>query len=302
MTRTILAPFDGSEGSRAALDYADELARDERLAALHVVEPVTGGADAPGEGGGDRRARLERAFERARDRLAEAEDLVGGRAGAFDAEFHYGHPIHEILRYVDRYVVEEVVMGAHGLDDASDLRLGSVAESVVRRSPAPVTVVRSRGTAGDAGRPGSVLVPFDGSEPARDALAYALERFPGATVTALFADYPATGDAEHLGPGGDRGTGFDGWYDAVREWHGLADRDPEAVLGLATDVADARDREVGTVVEPGDPTRTVLDRAERDADHVVVGSHSRDGVTRQLLGSVAAFVVRRSPTSVTVVR
>lgn len=292
MTRTILVPFDGSGPSGSALEYARELAGDGRVVALHAVEPITGVPD--GE-----REPYERAFERARERLAEAESSDAASGGGFDAEFRYGHPLHELLRYVDRYVVEEVVMGAHGRDGAEDLLLGSVAESLVRRSPVPTTVVRGSGS---GERPGSVLVPFDGSGPSREALSYALERFPDATVTALFADYPATGDGEHLGPGGDASTAFEDWYGAVREWHARADRDAESVLRLATRVAGDRDGAVETVAEPGDPTHVVLDNAERHADHVVVGSHSRDAVTRQLLGSVAASVVRRSPTSVTVVR
>jgi nucleotide-binding universal stress UspA family protein len=292
MTRTILVPFDGSVPSRSALEYARGLAGEERVVALNVVEPITGVPE--GE-----RGPYERAFERAQERLSEAEVAGTVFGDGLDAEFRYGHPLHELLRYVDRYVVEEVVMGAHGRDGAEDLLLGSVAESLVRRSPVPTTVVRGSG-GGDP--PGSVLVPFDGSAPSREALSYALERFPDATVTALFADYPVTGDGEHLGPGGDRSTAFEDWYGAVREWHARADRNAESVLRLATRVAEDREGEVETVAEPGEPTHVVLDHVERHADHVVVGSHSRDAVTRQLLGSVAAFVVRRSPTSVTVVR
>jgi nucleotide-binding universal stress UspA family protein len=35
-----------------------------------------------------------------------------------------------------------VVMGSHGRDGVSRILLGSVAETVVRRAPCPVTVVR----------------------------------------------------------------------------------------------------------------------------------------------------------------
>lgn len=298
MARTVLVPFDGSDPSRSALGYAQALAREERVVALDVVEPL-----APTSASNGERGPYERAFERTRDRLADAEAVAAEAGGAVDTEFHYGHPVHEILRYVDRYVVEEVVMGAHGRDGAEDLLLGSVAESVVRRSPVPVTVVRPTGAAGEGALPASVLVPFDGSTPARDALSYALERFPDADVTALFADYPGAGDVEHLGPGGDRSTGFEAWYEGVREWHRQADRDPDSVLGFAADVGDAHDRAVEATSEPGDPTRVVVEYArQHGVDHVVVGSHGHENVMRHLLGSVAAFVVRRAPVSVTAVR
>lgn len=302
MIRTILVPFDGSEGSRAALAAARVSAGDARTVALHVVAPVTGTADA----GDSPDEQYRRAFEDARERLAEAREvaLEHGDEERFDAEFVYGHPLHEILRYVDRYVVDRVVIGSHGRDGTGG-SLGSLAETVVDRAPVPVTVVRSAPSGDSRDDAGSVLVPFDGSPPARDALAYAIDRFPRAAITATYADYPTTADLDRLGPRGDAATGFDDWHEEVRAWHEAADRDPDAVLDIASEVAGTEDREIRTAVETGDPARVLVDRAAREgADHVVVGSHGRegDGLTGHLLGSVARFVVRRSPMSVTVVR
>ena len=306
MVRTILVPFDGSESARSALAYARAIDAGARTVALNVVSPIAG----PDDGGGDAAdaaERYERAFETARDLLAEAREVAGEGTGTdgFDAEFVYGHPLHEILRYVDRYVVDEVVMGHRGRDGAGDLRLGSVAETVTDRAPVPVTVVRPGESGDPPAVPGSVLVPFDGSPPSREALRYAIRRFPDAAITATYADYPTIDDLDRLGPRGDASTAFEDWYAEVRTWHGAADRDPEAVLHLLEEVTAEYDREVGTTVVAGDPARVLVDHAGRSgADHVVVGSHSRpdDGLTGHLLGSVARFVVRRSPTSVTVVR
>jgi len=53
----------------------------------------------------------------------------------------------------------------------------------------------------------------------------------------------------------------------------------------------------------GRPARAIEECAEEAAvDHVVIGSHGRDGIARILLGSVAETVVRRSPVPVTAVR
>ncbi len=53
-------------------------------------------------------------------------------------------------------------------------------------------------------------------------------------------------------------------------------------------------------IEVGQPAQTVLGRIEQgDIDHVVMGSHGREGISRLLLGTVAETVVRNS---VTVVR
>jgi len=56
-------------------------------------------------------------------------------------------------------------------------------------------------------------------------------------------------------------------------------------------------------VERGDAVERILDRAQRyDADLIVVGTHSRKGVMRLILGSTAAEIVRRAPCSVLVAR
>ena len=63
------------------------------------------------------------------------------------------------------------------------------------------------------------------------------------------------------------------------------------------------DTTVRTVHEVGHPARTVVDHTARDdVDHVVVGSHGREGASCRLLGSVVENIIRRSPVSVTVVR
>jgi nucleotide-binding universal stress UspA family protein len=70
---------------------------------------------------------------------------------------------------------------------------------------------------------------------------------------------------------------------------------------------DAMAEEVGLetehLVETGKPAATIVEIAENeDIDHIVMGSHGRQGVSRILLGSVAETVVRRSPVPVTVAR
>lgn len=135
-----------------------------------------------------------------------------------------------------------------------------------------------------------VLVPFDGSEPSRGALGYALEEFPEAEVTLLY----------------------------VLESHGQADRDPGGVSGVdredvdraAEEVTDAgRDLaaehgvEATVEIVSGQPWRRIVEVAgESDCDLIVMGTHGRTGVERALLGSVAENVVRQAPVPVLVYR
>ncbi|SFC61318.1 Nucleotide-binding universal stress protein, UspA family [Halobiforma haloterrestris] len=137
----------------------------------------------------------------------------------------------------------------------------------------------------------SILVPYDGSAPSKDALEYAFEKFPDADVTALYV-VPAP-------------EGYWGAFDDTTE----VTPDDEAqdrgqtILDEAAQRAAEHDREIETEVATGEPDREIVEFAEdHGADTIVIGSHGREGVSRVLLGSVAETVVRRSPIPVAVVR
>ena len=140
MPRRLLVPIDGSPQSTAALEYAVETFPDGEIVAIHVLNPAAGTGDIDGMIADtasvidDQREFAEELFDKARetagaDRIVDTE-LLAGRAAA------------EIVGYATDNVVDEIVMGSHGRDGAARLLLGSVSETVVRRSPVPVTVVR----------------------------------------------------------------------------------------------------------------------------------------------------------------
>ena len=141
--------------------------------------------------------------------------------------------------------------------------------------------------------PPRILVPFDDSEPARDALAYAFELFPhGEFVVVTVADTTSLpyipNTADDADPSAERRELLD---DAT-------DR-----LAAAEAIADEHGVDIDTRTRTGTPAQEILSVAEHDAvDHVVIGIHGRSGVARLLLGSVAEVVVRHSPVPVTTVR
>ncbi|MEY7850176.1 universal stress protein [Natrarchaeobius sp. A-rgal3] len=138
----------------------------------------------------------------------------------------------------------------------------------------------------------NVLVPVDGSAAAEAALEHAREQFPDATVTLLYVVNPM---ADYSRQRAYPGYTDDDEYSSERE-------KGEAVLESAADRLPAS-VDVETELVAGDPTRAIVDYSEEhDVDHVVIGSHGREGVARYLLGSVAEAVVRRSVPPVTVVR
>ncbi len=140
-----------------------------------------------------------------------------------------------------------------------------------------------------------VLVPFDGSEQADAAVDLTFEEFPEATLVLLYVVDPAEASysysAESALP-----TAPEGWYEQEQ------DRAEER-FGDVEERASEHGVTVERTVEVGRPAQTIVEVAEEaDIDHVVMGSHGREGVSRILLGSVAETVMRRSPVPVTVVR
>lgn len=73
-------------------------------------------------------------------------DVVSDIAAAFETsaetEWQYSRPKHVIVQYIDDEGIDEVVMGSRGRSGIDRLLLGSVAETVVRRTSVPVTIVR----------------------------------------------------------------------------------------------------------------------------------------------------------------
>ncbi len=135
-----------------------------------------------------------------------------------------------------------------------------------------------------------VLVPVDGSPPSDNALAHALEQFPDAEIIALYVMDPVDG-ATAWGPG------------SVDDWLSAAEERSESVLEAAAETASGPGIDIETDSTVGRPANAIVDYAvETDVDHIVIGSHGRDGLSRVLLGSVAETVVRRSPIPVTVAR
>jgi nucleotide-binding universal stress UspA family protein len=138
-----------------------------------------------------------------------------------------------------------------------------------------------------------VLVGYDESDQAGQALSHALERYPDAEITAVHVNDPR----EWTTGGVDDGFEFmEGAYERVNSA-------AERVLEEAEAVAAGQDRDIRTAVLVGGPARQIVEYAnEHGVDHIVLGSHGRRGISRFLLGSVSERVAERSPVSVTLVR
>ena len=140
MAKRVLVPIDGSDGAWDALEHAVTEHPDAHLTLLYVINPV--GAGAGGQVGdvGYAEEWYETAERRAEELFDVAADRLDGHA--FDSEIVVGRPAQSIVEFADEHPIDAIVMGSHGREGVSRILLGSVAETTVRRSPVPVTVVR----------------------------------------------------------------------------------------------------------------------------------------------------------------
>jgi nucleotide-binding universal stress UspA family protein len=134
--------FDGSEPSIEALEHALEDYADARITVLTVINPTVGGRDRSGRLPASSEVWFERAREEAKADLATAREPAEEHGVEIETAIEVGRPSSVIVEYAGKHDVDQVVVGSHGRKGLSRVLLGSVAESVVRRSPVPVTVVR----------------------------------------------------------------------------------------------------------------------------------------------------------------
>ncbi len=110
--------------------------------ALHVVDPSKFSAAISIEGAATHADVLEARKGEAEELLAEMSDRAAERGVSIETEYVVGEVDRSILEYIDEHDVDHVVIGSHGRSGATRVLLGSVAESVTRRSQVPVTVIR----------------------------------------------------------------------------------------------------------------------------------------------------------------
>lgn len=134
--------MDGSDQSKTAYEYAVTEYPDAEFIVLHVINPAASGYSADPMGGDYWDDWMEQAEERAQELFGNVETTATEQGVNVTTELVTGQPARSIVNFVEANGVDHIIMGSHGRSGISRVLLGSVAESVVRRSPVPVTVVR----------------------------------------------------------------------------------------------------------------------------------------------------------------
>ena len=139
----IVCPVDFSEGSRAALEAAVELARRSPDAALELMHVYELPAEMYARGVYAAPQLLDSIRQDAEERLeAWRRDAVELGAGRVAAVAVRGSPASTICRRARAEASDLLVVGTRGRTGLVAMLIGSVAERVVRHAPCTVLVVR----------------------------------------------------------------------------------------------------------------------------------------------------------------
>ncbi|KYH27506.1 universal stress protein [Halalkalicoccus paucihalophilus] len=291
----VLVPVDGSDEATHAARRGLELARQfgATVDVLHVVGRKTLRLTETA----DERRRLRERGERVLD---EIEELASELDQPVTTELTEGTPASRIGEYAEERNADLVVIGRQGVTGLGKRLLGGVTEGVLATSDVPVFVVPhgDRTTEDEDADYARVLLPTDGSENATAAARHAatVARTYGSTVHVLnVVDLQASGGLFSAG-------GLEREFVERLESEGQ-----EAIEEVADEVAGtASGVEVRTAVE----RTTSFEGAaagiheyvtDNDIDLVVMGSHGRSNLQRQVIGSVASTVLRTVDVPVVVV-
>jgi nucleotide-binding universal stress UspA family protein len=139
----ILVPIDFSEYSKRALMMAKELAHryKARLSLLHVIETSNYPSFYDIHG-----FEVKKLVKRTKDRSPNIlkkfiDDLPGPKVEA-DTYVVVGQAAFQVIKFINDYKPDLVVISSHGLSDIDYFSLGSVADKVIKRAACPVLALK----------------------------------------------------------------------------------------------------------------------------------------------------------------
>jgi nucleotide-binding universal stress UspA family protein len=279
MTRKILIPLDGSEEAESIVPEALQVApADGEVNLLHVAPLPTPPTGEP--------TRMLGLHEMAMPYLESVRRKIAATRG-LDL-VRSGDPADAILQVALELNIDLIAMTTHARKGLSRWYLGSVAESVVRRTELPVLLKRP-GIASRTPPLQRILVPLDGSPRSTSILD---------VVKPIAARAKAELVLLHVAPRVLDPAPM--W--AMKEPISITARPEHKFQQIADRLAEDEIAAWPALAE-GDPAMEILARArELDVDLIAMATHGRTGLLRTLFGSVTQSVLQRSDRPVLLIR
>jgi nucleotide-binding universal stress UspA family protein len=301
----ILIAYDGSNCADAALDDLCRagLPREAEVVVLSVADVYL--LPRPMPPSDEKRVRTafdeqttaarQQARAQAEQAVADARLLAIGASKRVQALFPVwdvhaeacaDSPAWGIIKKVDEWQPDLVVVGTHGHSALGRFLFGSVSQKVV--TEARCTIRIARGGVADNTSPVHLVIGVDGSPDADAALR---------TVTARV--WPRGSEARMIAV-------LDQAMATAVQWHeeGVVDarEGVQKIVETAAAQLHAAGLTVSSAVKEGDPKRVLIEEAEQwGADCLFVGARGLRRLERFLLGSVSTAVAARAHCSVEVV-
>lgn len=295
MYKIIMAPTDGSDAERPALEVAVTLAQrfDAELRLVRVETPpvVVDPRSGPGVLQQTEESLLEarRARERKLEELADEIRKRGARRVISSLESGRVEP--GLRDYANRYGIDLIVMSSHSRGGLQRANLGSVTDYLIRNTEIPTLVVRPpvATVSGPGGPFARIIIPLDGSTLAEQVIPHVIALAGGsqARVDLLRILTPVIySDKKQINE-----PAFPWWEEAVTEAKSYLD----LIGGLFDNIGLLVTKEV---VIGDEVVAAIIDYCIRErADLLAMATHGVGGVKRLVFGTIADELTRHSPTS-----
>ena len=278
--KTILVPLDGSELAERALPFAAMMAR-ATGASLHLVTVWEEGERALISSLPDVAESIFKSGEEHWERyLAGQAESLAANGIDVSTDVLLGDAASEIQHLIETTEPSLLVLATHGRSGIERWRYGSVADKLARDAQVATFILGPKVLETDEREPAirRVLVPLDGSPVAEAALEPALEladQFDAEVVVARALQWATQAmiygvpDISITRVDEELGKAAESYLAKTKAWL-------------------KSDRVADTPVLRGPPAEALIGLVEsRDIDLIVMTSHSKGGIRRALLGSVA---------------
>ncbi|WP_019415410.1 universal stress protein [Paenisporosarcina sp. TG20] len=138
MYSKILLASDGSKHAFRAAESALKLVSElTEITLLYIIDPNKV-SKAPGN------TKFDESFlrEKREEKLQSTEELFVKNGVSYNVKIVEGDPEVEIIKYVNHYPHDVLIMGSRGLNTLQEMVLGSVSHRVMKMAKLPVLVVK----------------------------------------------------------------------------------------------------------------------------------------------------------------